>query len=103
MNNLAEVEDGSEEDIQDTWHDKESALEPDAAAAGTDPEDINHIHATAEAAVDRSKQICHSHLFHPQGCVNAQRGKSCPFSHDASVGVAELTKTLEKLKTGNRN
>lgn len=103
LNNLAEVEDGSEEDIQDTWHDKESALEPDAAAAGTDPEDINHIHATAEAAVDRSKQICHSHLFHPQGCVNAQRGKPCPFSHDASVGVAELTKVLEKLKTSNRN
>jgi hypothetical protein len=56
-----------------------------------------------EAAADRSKQICHSHLFHPQGCINEQRGKTCPFSHDASTGVSELTKVLEKLKLSARN
>ena len=103
LHHLGEVEDGSEDEEHDTWREKESALELEPDTATTDAEGINHIHATTEAAVDRSKQICHSHLFHPQGCVNAQRGKPCPFSHEAKVGIAELTKVLEKLKQSARN
>ena len=98
LNHLGEVEDGSEDEEHDTWREKESALELEPETATMDAEGINHIHATTEAAVDRSKQICHSHLFHPQGCVNTQRGKPCPFSHEAKVGIEELTKVLEKLK-----
>ena len=103
LNNLTEAEDVSEEDDYDTWRENETALDLEQLEEVREPEDINHIHATAEAAVDRSKQICHSHLFHPQGCINTQRGKQCPFSHDSNMGIAELTKVLEKLKQSSRS
>ena len=103
LNYIGEAEDGSEDDEQDTWQDRESALEPEAAPATMDAEEINALQAAAAAVVDRSKQICHSHLLNEQGCVNLQRGKPCPFSHDASLGIAELTKVLEKLKLAGRS
>jgi len=108
LNHIGEADDGSEDDGYDTWQDRESAFEPEPAQSGSatatiDDEEINALQAAAAAVVDRSKQICHSHLFNEQGCVNLQRGKPCPFSHDASLGIAELTKVLEKLKLAGRS
>jgi hypothetical protein len=108
LNHIGEADDGSEDDGYDTWQDRESAFEPEPAQSGSatatiDDEEINALQAAAAAVVDRSKQICHSHLFNEQGCVNLQRGKTCPFSHDASLGIAELTKVLEKLKLAGRS
>ena len=103
LNHIGEAEDGSEDDGHDTWQERESALEPESAAETMNAEEINALQAAAAASVDRSKQICHSHLFNEQGCVNIQRGKPCPFSHDASLGITELTKVLDKLKLGGRS
>jgi len=103
LNYLGEADsEDAEEDNGATWSDTVSAEKPPQAAGNTEVEDVNALQASTEAATDRSKQICHSHLFHPQGCIHVQRGTQCPFSHDASVGVAELSKVLDKLKLASR-
>ena len=103
LNNLGETEDeGMDEEWAETWNDTESARKTAQVADSAQVEEVNALQSSPEPAQDRSKQICHSHLFHPQGCIHAQRGTQCPFSHDASVGVAELSKVLDKLKLASR-
>jgi len=98
--NAMQSENGSDsEENQDTWSDAQP--DPATVLEATPPGELEELHNIQEAErrmVDRSKEACHTFFFSSNGCTFVKQGKTCPYSHDTTVGQRAVEAAIANLK-----